>query len=104
VAHAAVNVGAATYRTGYLSEQVSAELPAQPCALTVSELLRAILAEFSRLNVRVPQTPQERNMAQVALDQILASRPVVEYLPIPGSAFLQRLADDMSADLGPVAQ
>jgi AraC-like DNA-binding protein len=97
--HAAVNSAPATYRTVYLSEEVSRKLPATPCALTVSEVLRAILAEFSRLDVRVPRTPQEKNMAMVVLDQIQASLPVDDYMPAPASALLALVAEEITRDL-----
>jgi AraC-like DNA-binding protein len=99
VPHAATNSAAAAYRTVYLSDKVSRALPAHPCALTVSDLLRAILAEFSRLDVRVPQTPQQIRMAAVALDQIGASNAVQDYLPVPSSSALQRVVDEIEKDL-----
>jgi AraC-like DNA-binding protein len=99
VPHTAVNSAAAIYRTVYLSEEVSSQLPGQPCALTVTDVLRAILAEFARLDVRVPRTQQEIRMAMVVLDQIKASLPVEDYMPAPSSALLQLVVAEIEKDL-----
>lgn len=99
VPHTAVNAAAAIYRTVYLSEEVSSRLPARPCALTVTDVLRAILAEFARLDVRVPRTPEEQRMAMVVLDQINASVPVEDYMPAPSSPLLQLLVAEIEKDL-----
>jgi len=99
IVHAAVNSTSATYRAVYLSHDFCANMPAEPCAITVSALLRAILEEFSHLNVRVPSTDPQRRMAGVALDQIEASRQTQEYLPLPTSALLTQVLEHIRQNL-----
>lgn len=100
IEHTAVNTTSATYRAVYLSAARSAHLPAEPCAMTVSPLLRAILDEFSRLGVRVPASAQQKRMARVALDQIEASARVQAYMPMPSSALLKQVLACIEGELG----
>lgn len=99
IVHAAVNSTSATYRAVYLSPDFCANLPKEACALTVSALLRAILDEFSHLNVRVPSTDPQRRMAGVALDQIEASSRIQDYLPLPTSALLTEVFEHIRQNL-----
>lgn len=99
VEHAAVNATSATYRAVYLSADLCHNMPEEPCAITVSALLRAILDEFSRLDVRVPSTEQHKRMAGVALDQIEISGRIQDYLPLPTSALLKSVFEHIRAHL-----
>lgn len=93
VSHSAVNSTTASYRAVYLSDDVSSHMPTEACAITVSPVLRAILDEFSHLDVRVPATNQQRRMASVALDQIEASNRIQNYLPLPTSELLTKVLE-----------
>lgn len=99
VAHAAVNTTSATYRTVYLAPDRCGNLPQEPCAITIGAVLRAILDEFSRLEVRVPATGQQQRMAGVALDQIEASSRIQDYLPLPTSAVLTKVLEHIQGHL-----
>jgi AraC-like DNA-binding protein len=97
--HAWSNSAAATYRAVYLSRACCEKLPTEACALGISGVLKAILSEFARLDVGTPATPQERRMAQVALDQIEAAAPVNAYLPYAVSAELEAILEDAKSNL-----
>lgn len=99
VEHASWNTQAASFRSVYISERYAKELPSQPCALAMGPVLKAILDEFARIDVREPNTIQEKRMAQVALDQILAAEPTNSYLPFASSAMLQSIMDEAKANL-----
>lgn len=100
VEHFSVNDMPVSYRSVYLSAEMSAALPAQACAMTVSPVLRAILDAFSDIDVRVPETPPQRRMAQVALDEIRASTHVDAYLPPPSSELMQAVLQLIESDPG----
>lgn len=97
--HASFNKVASTYRTVYLSEKFSKKLPSEPCALSVSNLLKEIFEEFARLNVQSPNTSQELNMGKVALDQIETSERISAFLPYPSSPQLQKILDYVQSNL-----
>lgn len=99
VAHSAVNSTSASYRAVYLSDELSSHMPTEACAITVSPILRAILDEFSNLDVRVPATNQQRRMASVALDQIEASNQIQNYLPLPTSELLTKVLEHIRLHL-----
>jgi AraC-like DNA-binding protein len=94
--HDSANTVAATYRAVYVSREFSVRMPSEPCALSVTAILRALLDEFARLDVRSPNTPQEQRMAQVALDQIEAAAPLDNFLPYAASGALQAVLDEVS--------
>lgn len=97
--HSSFSTVASTYRSVYLSTEFSKRLPERPSAITMSDLLKAVLDEFARLNVCSPSTRQEMTMAQVALDQIDASMPIIAYLPYPQSQLLREILDDVQHNL-----
>ncbi|NUU69125.1 helix-turn-helix transcriptional regulator [Enterobacteriaceae bacterium BIT-l23] len=97
--HQAVSRNISVYRSIYLSQNFSARLPVGPCAISVSELLKAILNEFARLKVCTPSTSQQLTMAQVALDQIEASTQINAYLPCATTETMQRLLAEVKENL-----
>ncbi|MGV7197428.1 AraC family transcriptional regulator [Xanthomonas axonopodis] len=97
--HKSFNENATLYRSVYLSREFSTKLPDKPCAMSVSELLKAILNEFAKLDVRSPETPQELAMAQVALDQIEEATPINAYLPYPETKILSDILNDVRSNL-----
>jgi AraC-like DNA-binding protein len=97
--HAWSNSATASYRAVYLSPACCGKLPVEACALGVSDVLKAILSEFARLDVGSPATPQERRMALVALDQIEAAAPVNAYLPYAASTELKTILQDAENNL-----
>ncbi|MDF3866752.1 helix-turn-helix transcriptional regulator [Pseudomonas denitrificans (nom. rej.)] len=99
VEHSSYSTVASTYRSVYLSTAFSQKLPDKPSAITVSELLKAVLDEFARLNVCSPSSRQEMTMAQVALDQIEASTTMHAFLPYPQSPLLKSILDNVQRNL-----
>lgn len=58
-----------------------ADLPAAPCTLEISPVMRAVLADFERRGITYPDTPEDRRLAQVVIDQIRVARAYASYLP-----------------------
>ncbi len=97
--HKSFNRVSSIYRSVYLSNSISETLPGRPCAMSMSELLKAILNEFARISVNSPSTIQELRMAQVALDQIAASKIISSYLPYSNTETLSEILNDVTSSL-----
>jgi len=97
--HKSSNDVLSVYRSVYLSDVFSEKLPKVPCAMSISELLKAILNEFARIEVRLPTTRQELAMAQVALDQIVSAEVINSYLPYPNSEILREILNKVQKNL-----
>lgn len=93
--HFSYSLGDTVYRSAYVSLARSREMPAQPCTVSVSPVLRAILDDFAVRDVRSPQAAADVRMAQVALDQILNAQHGATYLPFGGSAELNQLLEQL---------
>ena len=65
-----------------------ATLPATPCTLEISPVMRAVLADFERRGIAYPDTPEDRRLAQVVIDQIRVARAYASYLPSTHDATL----------------
>lgn len=111
--HYSSNDQVVVYRTVYISSSFSGRLPANPCCLTVSPILKSILEEFARRDVRAPVTEQENRLARVVVDEIESAAPLNTYLPYASSAVINsilqelrlnpgdgRTIDNFSSDLG----
>ncbi|MDC7429294.1 helix-turn-helix transcriptional regulator [Acinetobacter baumannii] len=97
--HKSSNDVLSVYRSVYLSDVFSEKLPKVPCAMSISELLKAILNEFAKINVRLPKTRQELAMSQVALDQIESAQIINAYLPYAKSNFLCEILIEVQSNL-----
>jgi len=99
-AHAGRSFGPYHGWSAYVAEAACANLPAQPCIIRVSGLLREAVL---RIASSMPQASDQSSQAQshicaVVLDEI-RSLPVEEFgLPIPADARLQRIAKALIAN------
>ncbi|WP_087016882.1 AraC family transcriptional regulator [Thaumasiovibrio subtropicus] len=56
-------------------------LPKQTCQIPISPIVTAIVDDFRRRQIRVPETEQDKRMLAVMLDQIRAAKPSNPFLP-----------------------
>ena len=91
--HSSWNEVRVTYRTVYVDCHLCESLPQEPCALEVTPILRAILDEFARIDVRCPQTPEQHRLAAVVIDQVQSAAPMDGYLPFASTATLQEILE-----------
>lgn len=94
VEHHSYNKVNSTYRSVYLAESLCRNLPPYPCPLSVSQLLRALLNEFAKRDVRTPTSAVERHMAFIVLDQIEHAHRLDRFLPLGHSDKLNAILDD----------
>jgi AraC-like DNA-binding protein/quercetin dioxygenase-like cupin family protein len=100
VQHSSYNAHATTYRSVYVSLAFSKRLPADPCTLTLSPILRTILADFAARDVKEPSTIQDQRLARVVMDQLQAAQVHEAYLPYATSDELRMILDILQDNPG----
>jgi AraC-like DNA-binding protein len=65
----------------YLAPTVCAVLPATPCALTVSPLVRALLEHLQQQGLQQPSNDADARLLQVLVDQLAGAPAAGSYLP-----------------------
>jgi AraC-like DNA-binding protein len=98
--HSAYNRQAIVYRSVYLSLEHSAHLPAEPCTLVISEILKAILNDFAERDVKVPEDEADVRLAQVLVDQMRLAHVQTRYLPYAQSPGLLSVLQALQANPG----
>ncbi|TCR91809.1 helix-turn-helix transcriptional regulator [Rhizobium sp. BK376] len=86
--HDAWNQHDIRYVTIYVERALCADLPATTSTLSISPLLKAILADFASRDVTAPETAEDLRLAQVLVDQIRLARRFDSYLPLSSDALL----------------
>ena len=98
--HSAYNRQAIIYRSVYLSLEHSAHLPAEPCTLVISDILKAILNDFAERDVKVPEDPADIRLAHVLVDQLRLAKVQTRYLPYAQSPGLLAVLQTLQANPG----
>lgn len=98
--HSCYNRQAIVYRSLYVSAELSRKLPASPCTLAISDILKAILSDFASRKVKIPQSDADRRLADVVMDQLQAAKPSDDYLPYARSAALSEVLSALQAEPG----
>ncbi len=98
--HGCYNPQAIVYRSVYLDRSLCAELPAQPCSLVVSDILKAILGDFARRDLKVAQDACDQRLVQVLLDQLHQAPRQTCYLPFARSDSLGQVLAGLQAEPG----
>jgi AraC-like DNA-binding protein len=91
---------AIVYRSVYLDRSLCAELPAQPCSLVVSDILKAILGDFARRDLKVARDGCDQRLVQVLLDQLHQAPRQTCYLPFAHSDSLGQVLAGLQAEPG----
>lgn len=79
--HVGLNRKAAHHCSLYVSTSLCHHLPAEPCALTVSPLVRALLEHLRQQPAGIPTAGAETRLLKVLLDQLSAAPRAGSYLP-----------------------
>jgi transcriptional regulator GlxA family with amidase domain len=79
--HVGFNRHEACHCSLYLAAELCAALPAVPCALTLSPLIRALLEELRSEPPSQPQTPEQQRLLQVLVDKLIQAPHAGSYLP-----------------------
>jgi AraC-like DNA-binding protein len=100
VEHDATIRQAVAYHSAYIATNLCVDLPDKTCALTLSPLLKAILADFAARRVSIPQTEADQRLALVLLDQIRLAPCTANYLPSSDDAALTALLSALQREPG----
>ncbi|GAC1043747.1 AraC family transcriptional regulator [Rhizobium sp. No.120] len=81
-----------------LTPAASAGLPATPCVLSVSEVLRALVRRATTWHWEEKLSPQQRRLAAVLLDEVRAAPREGLHLPMPADRRALRIAEAVLQD------
>lgn len=100
IAHVGQNRHAACHSSLYVTEALCGTLPAGPCALAVTPLVRAMLEHLRQQPPGLPQAAHEERLLHVLLDQLGGAQRVGSYLPASGDPALSKVLDLLDANPG----
>lgn len=98
--HDAVTRQDIRYATSYITAELCQDLPSRPSTLSLSPLLKAVLADFDRRGVRQPRSPEDMRLALVIVDQIKAAPAFEQYLPATDDDLLGPVLKQLQANPG----
>lgn len=98
--HEAWNQHDVRYVTVYVERALCVGLPESPQTLSISPLLKAILADFAARDIRLPVSEEDLRLAHVLVDQIRLARRCESYLPLSGDALLEPVLSALQAAPG----
>lgn len=98
--HSAHNKQDLRYVTVYVERALCADLPDALSTLSISPLLKAILADFAARDVTVPKTTEDLRLAEVMVDQIRLAPRCESYLPISDDPLLRPVLSALQSDPG----
>ncbi len=87
------------YHSAYIDADLCNKLPNQPCALILSPIVKAILADFAGRNVTTPSTMEDKRLAQVLIDQLKLAPYSKNYLPSSEDPILAKLLNALQENL-----
>lgn len=93
IEHEIVMKGEVNARFLYLAPELAAPLPAAPQVLEVAPLLRELILHILQIGTLHPEAPAEARLAELAVDLIVAARPVDLALPLPADRRAVALAE-----------
>jgi AraC-like DNA-binding protein len=84
----------------FVAGDLCTRLPTEPCVLTRSSLLEALIDRFSTWDASQPADAAERRLVKIFQDEVATAMVQPLHLPLPRDERLRRVLDVMSADLG----
>jgi len=98
--HGAHNQHDLRYVTVYVERALCADLPDKPSTVSISPLLKAILADFAARDITIPETAEDLRLAQVLIDQIRLAPRCESYLPLSDDPLLGPVLSALQANPG----
>lgn len=75
-------------------------LPSKACALAVSPIAKAIILDLKNREVRNPQDEDDGRLIQVLIDQLSASSPAENFLPMSNDRALKKVLEALCKNPG----
>lgn len=98
VEHVGLNRQEAHHCSLYVSPAACGAMPAEPCALTVSPLVRALLEHLREHSPALLPSPEAQRLMQVLLDQLALAPRANSYLPHSHDGLLAPVLKALEAD------
>ncbi|MFD2176171.1 AraC family transcriptional regulator [Veronia pacifica] len=73
-------------------------MPSHPCLFEVSALISAIVDELKVQKLTVPETDEEKRLAAVMFDQVIAAKQHSGFLPTSGDPLIRPIIDALEED------
>jgi len=100
VVHSCTLRHAIVYRSIYIARDLCERLPAEPCTVRISPIIKSVLADFAARDLHVPQTEADLRLAHVVVDQLALAEVQRSYLPAAASPALGGVLDALQAEPG----
>lgn len=88
------------YVSVYIRHDYCDGLPAEPCTLGISALIKAILADFAERRLHRPESASDMRMAEVLIDQLRLAPRRESYLPTSDDPVLAPVLNALREDPG----
>lgn len=98
--HSCYNRESVVYRSVYIGLEYCQPLPDSPCAVSMSNVLKAILNDFAERDVTTPVSKADLNLAQVLLDQLYLAPREPDYLPYGTSPKVNQILEELRNNPG----
>lgn len=98
--HSCYNRHAVVYRSVYLALEHCRDMPSAPSTLAISEILKAILNDFARRDVKAARSAADIRLAEVLVDQLKQAPAQACYLPYAHGPGLLAVLDALHANPG----
>lgn len=100
VVHSCTLRHAVVYRSIYITRDLCERLPAEPCTVRISPIIKSVLADFAARDVHEPTTPADLRLAHVVVDQLEVAEVQRCYLPAAASSALVAVLEALQANPG----
>ncbi|OEY65914.1 AraC family transcriptional regulator [Marinobacter sp. X15-166B] len=98
--HSCYNRESVVYRSVYIGLDDCRALPESPCAVSMNNVLRAILNDFAERDVTTPVSQADLNLTQVLLDQLHLAPRESDYLPYGSGTAVNLVLDQLRTNPG----
>ncbi len=100
VVHSCTLRHAIVYRSIYIAPGLCGRLPAEPCTVRISPIIKSVLADFAARDLHVPRTEADLRLAHVVVDQLALADVQRCYLPAAASPALTGVLEALQAAPG----
>jgi len=100
IEHSSFNKKTLNYCSISIRHDRAQSLPAEPCMLELSNIVRAIIDDFIARGLHLLDDPKDRNLANVVIEQLTLSHPLSDFLPTTGDKYLKPILDFLQQNPG----
>lgn len=98
--HSSTMLHAARYAKVFIRADLCVGFSGQTCTIALSDLVKAIVADFANRGVVVPEKPEDVRLSQVLVDQLRLAPRTDSYLPFTEDPVIGPLLSALQAEPG----